>query len=91
MQDLKAALEKALRGAKIDNAIKQYSAIDLWADTVGKNISSNTEPVDVRHGVLMVRVSNSTWRQELMFRKEEILNKLNEKIGKKLIRDIRFI
>lgn len=91
MQELKAALEKALRGAKLDKAVKQYSAIDLWPEIVGKNISRNTEAVDIRHGVLMVKASNSTWRQELMFKKEDILKKLNEKIGNKLIRDIRFI
>lgn len=91
MQELKAALEKALKMANIDKAIKQYSAIDIWEETVGTAISRNTEATDVRHGVLIVRVSNSTWRQELMFKKEDILEKLNNKIGKNLIKDIRFI
>lgn len=91
MQELKTALENALRGAKIDKAVKQFSAIDIWDEIVGKNISKNTEATDVKHGVLMVKVSNSAWRQELLFKKEEILEKLNERIGNNLIRDIRFI
>jgi len=91
MQDLKAALEKALKGANIDKAVKQFSAIDIWPATVGKTIAKNTEATDMRHGVLIVKVSNSTWRQELLFKKEEILKKLNNTIGNNLIKDIRFI
>ena len=91
MQELKAALEKALKGANIDKAVKQFSAIDIWDEVVGKNISKNTEATDVKHGVLMVKVSNSAWRQELLFKKEEILEKINGRIGNNLIRDIRFI
>ena len=91
MQELKAALEKALKGANIDKAVKQFSAIDIWDEVVGKNISKNTEATDVKHGVLVVKVSNSAWRQELLFKKEEILEKINGRIGNNLIRDIRFI
>jgi len=40
---------------------------------------------------LVVKVKNATWRQELVFEKQNILTKLNLKLGKKTIREIRFI
>ena len=39
----------------------------------------------------MYEVKSSTWRQELLFEKQNILNKLNLELGKKTIREIRFI
>jgi predicted nucleic acid-binding Zn ribbon protein len=31
------------------------------------------------------------WREELQFKKEEILDKLNSRVGKNTIKDIRFL
>ena len=45
----------------------------------------------VEHGVLTVKVKSPTWRQELVFEKQNILTKLNKKLGKNTIREIRFI
>ena len=56
-----------------------------------KKIGQNTTPDKVEHGVLVVKVKNATWRQELVFEKQNILTKLNLKLGKKTIREIRFI
>lgn len=58
---------------------------------VGKAVAENTTAEEVKHGTLIVRVSTPVWRNELALRKGEILNKLNEALGKKVIRNIRLI
>jgi hypothetical protein len=46
--------------------------------------------IQFAHGVLIVRVADPVWRQEMLFRKFEFIEKLNAKIGKKAIKDIKF-
>lgn len=91
MQSLKIAIESMLRKFGIDNAIAQNNALIVWNDVVGKTVAKNTQPDRVEHGVIIVKVSSPTWRQELYFQKNEIIQKINNKIGKNIIRDIRFI
>ena len=80
-----------LRKFGIDNAIAQNQALNVWNEIVGDIVAKNTEPDRVEHGVIIVKVSSPTWRQELYFQKKEIIKKINNKIGKNVIRDIRFI
>ncbi len=91
MQSLKTAIDLMLKKFGIDNAVSQNKALNIWDDIVGKTVAKNTEPDRVEHGVIIVKVSSPTWRQELYFQKKEIIKKLNNSIGKKAIKDIRFI
>ena len=91
MQSLKIAIDSMLRKLGIDNAIAQNNALNIWNEIVGETVAKNTEPDRVEHGVIIIKVSSPTWRQELYFQKKEIIQKINNKIGKSVIRDIRFI
>jgi len=91
MQSLKIAIDSMLKRFGIDNAIAQNKALNNWNEIVGERVARNTQPDKVEHGVIFVKVSSSTWRQKLYFQKKEILQKINNAIGKNVIRDIRFI
>ena len=91
METLKSAIKKAVRSAGVEKALKQESAVFLWADTVGQTISKVTKAERVDKGVLTVKTESSTWRQELHMQKKEIITKINNKIGSKTIKEIRFI
>ena len=79
-----------LTGYGVAEAVKHYYSI-YGGSIVGKKIEQNTTPDKVEHGVLTVKVKSPTWRQELVFEKQNILTKLNKKLGKNTIREIRFI
>ena len=91
MKHLKKAIEEAIDGAGIKSALKQESAVLLWGEVVGEAVSAVTKAERVESGTLIVRVETSVWRQELHMQKEEIINKINRKIGTRAIREIRFI
>ena len=91
MQSLKITIDAMLRKFGIDNTIAQNNSLNIWNDVVGESVAKNAKPDRVEHGVLIVKVSSPTWRQELYFQKKEIIEKINQAIGKKVIRDIRFI
>ena len=91
METLKSAIKKAVHNAGVEKALKQESAVFLWGEIVGQTVSSVTRVKKVDKGVLTVKTEASTWRQELHMQKKEIIDKINNKIGSKTIKEIRFI
>ena len=91
MEQLKKVLKKTIENSGFKNAILQENAVSIWSDVVGKNISEISKATSVDKGVLFIKVESSTWKQELYMQKNEIINKINEKIGSKAIKEIRLV
>ena len=83
-------LDKALKDLEIDPPLKTYSVVTAWRKIVGENISSQSQPCFIRNKILFVKVSHSTWIQQLQFLKPKLLEKIREFLGESLIEDIRF-
>ena len=91
MEKLNTSIQSFLESYGLKKGVKQNSAVLFWEEVVGKKISENTDPQGVEHGTLTISVSNPAWRQELLFKKKEIIKQLNEKIGENTIKEVRFI
>lgn len=87
---LNQLINQFLMNIGIKDKIDQYSSIVYWDHVVGREISERTEPVKIIKGVLFVKVRDHVWRNELQYFKHEIMEKLNRKIGKKVVIDIKF-
>ncbi len=71
--------------------IAQVGAIDDWADAVGAQIASVTEPLSVTaDGVLWVRVTTAAWMNELSLLAPTLLKRLNAVPGRSPVKQLRF-
>ena len=91
MQHIGGALEKLIKSNNLEKGLEEQKAVDIWEKVVGSRINENTEPLSVEGGVLSVKTSSPSWSQELQLQKPKILKKLNNRLNKKVIKDIRFI
>ena len=91
MKSIKTVLNTYLFKTGLDTGVNQQQAVNLWPTAVGKKIADNTTVQDVKHGILIVHAKSPVWAQELQFKKKEILSNLNSSLGKKTIKDIRFV
>ena len=91
MEQLKKVLKKTIENSGFKNALLQERAVSIWPDIVGKNISKISKATSVDKGVLFVKVESATWKQELYMQKNEIINRINKKIGSKAIKEIRLV
>ena len=90
MQHIQKALRNFLKKSGLDNGVEQQKALKIWDKTVGNKISNKTEPVSVKNGTLVIKTINSDWKQELQIQKTEIIEKLNKRLKKNIIKEIRF-
>lgn len=89
MDSLGQALKKLLSDLGIEDNVTKYNAISLWSMVVGKRIAEVSTAEKVENNVLFVKVTNDSWRNELVYHKKDIIAKLNHKLGKRVIEDIR--
>lgn len=71
-------------GRELTRILKEWDAV------VGDQIAAHAQPAAYRNRRLSVIVANSGWIQQLQFLKEDIIVRLNDKLGASLIGDIKF-
>ena len=69
----------------------KQTAVLQWAEIAGPKIAEETKALRIDGDTLVVKVNRSAWRQQLSFLKAELLARLESKLGKGVIKDIRFI
>jgi hypothetical protein len=79
---------EVLRRQGLEGKIEEYRAWQVWDAVVGAQIAARARPVRIREGVLEVRVEQAVWMQQLQLMKPQILSRLNERLGKAVVRDI---
>ena len=85
-------LEQTLGAYRLKAKLKEYSAFPNWREIVGEEIAAVAEPEKILRGkVLVVRVKDAAWAQELSMRKSEIIQRWDDFGSGALIEDIRFV
>lgn len=74
----------------MNRAHEEHQALKVWDSVVGKTIARIAVVEKFVRGTLYVHVLNPSWRNELSFRKRSIIDRLNEAVGKGLVKDIVF-
>jgi hypothetical protein len=62
----------------------------FWDSVVGESLACNAQPAAFKQQILIVHVSSSVWLQELHFQKKNLIERLNQAAGSKVVEDIRF-
>lgn len=62
-----------------------------WDEVVSENFSKISKAVDFQKGVMIIKVDNSVFRNELYYFKKELIVRINEKLGEKKVYDLKFI
>ena len=75
----------------LSERLQENDIFDAWQSIVGSFIAAHSAPAALRDGVLYVRVLQPALHYELeQISKAEILRKLRQRFGGKVIRDLRF-
>ena len=87
---LEEAIRDYIKEMNLGEKLAETSLINSWEEIVGKAISSRTTRIYIKDHILHVHLSSSVVRNELMMLRESLRNKLNERSGSELIKDIVF-
>ncbi len=82
------AMKDYLREMKLEKKLAELNLVSSWEELVGKAISSRTTKVYIKDQVLYVHLNSSVVRNELLMLREVLKEKLNERAGSLMIKDI---
>jgi predicted nucleic acid-binding Zn ribbon protein len=87
-QKLDEVIEKYLEALDVNGKLKEVRLIRSWEEVVGSLIARKTDRIFIRQGVLFVYMNSSIARSELSMVRESLVEKLNQKAGGQVIRDM---
>ncbi|HEY9855167.1 MAG TPA: DUF721 domain-containing protein [Stenomitos sp.] len=90
MDRIKLLLGMGLKELNATDVLVAGRIFALWPEAVGAAIAERAHPRFLRQGVLFVEVSSSAWANELNLLKPKLLQKLEAKLGKGVVRDLRY-
>ena len=85
---LAEAIADYVREMHLDVKLSEIGVINSWEEIVGKAISSRTSKIYIKDQVLFVHLNSSVVRNELLMLRQTLKDKLNEKAGREVIKDI---
>lgn len=88
VQNIGELVNELLKELHIDQKLKEVRLINSWEELLGSHIQRATSKIFLKNKVLFVYLKSPIVRNELMMMKSEILKKMNEKAGEKMLDDI---
>ena len=85
-------VQQILKRAGLNDRLAEETVTREWATIVGHFLAGQSKPTGLRGGVLQVAVLQSAVRYDLERNlKREILQRLQTRFGKTVIKDMRFV
>ena len=88
MKQLGPVIEKLLRSHNLWKGYQQYQLVESWKSLVGPTLAEVTRADKIENGTFHVFVKDSVWSYHLSMLKPELIKKLNNHAGQKIIKDI---
>jgi len=84
-QDLGEVINRLLKAYGLEEGYYEAAIITHWENLMGRAVATRTREVKLKQGVLTVYLESASLRQELMYSREKIVQRINEEMGINLV------
>jgi predicted nucleic acid-binding Zn ribbon protein len=82
------ALKQFLEKSRLKYSIQSLQVEDHWEKIMGKTIAKYTDKIEIRNGTLFIYTQVAPLKNELVFQKDLIIERINENMGANTIREV---
>jgi hypothetical protein len=82
------ALKQFLNQSRLKGSIQALQIENIWEDIMGKTIAKYTEKIQIHGQTLYINTSMAPLKQELLYQKDKIIQRVNEALGEKVIKEV---
>ena len=87
-QTIREIIKRLMSNPKLSERLVNLDAIDAWKEIIGVSLLKYIIDQRIHKGVLYVNLKSGVLRNELSYKKSDLIKQINSKIGKELIKDI---
>lgn len=85
---LQQALKEFLKGSRLKGGIQALRLEDVWEEIMGKTIARYTDKLQIIGDKLIIHTTVAPLKQELLYQKEKIMQRVNEALGEKVVKEV---
>jgi len=85
---IQEALKQFLNKSRLKGPILSLQIDEIWEKIMGKTIARYTEKIEIHGQTLYISTSVAPLKQDLLYKKEKIIEYVNEALGEKLIKEV---
>lgn len=82
------AMRAFLQKSRLKTGIQALQIEALWEKMMGKTIARYTDKIEIVNQTLFIKTSVGPLRNELIYQKKEIIARVNEAMGEKVIKEV---
>ena len=82
------AIKEFLKKSKLKTGIQALQIEEVWEKLMGKTIAKYTEKIQIVNQTLFIKTNVGPLKQELIYQKEKIIERVNEALGEKVIKEV---
>lgn len=82
------ALKQFLDKSRIKNSIQAMQVEDHWEKIMGNTIAKYTDKLEIRNGTLFIYTKVAPLKNELVYQRDLIIQRINESLGQIVVRDV---
>ena len=81
-------IEKLMKAYQLDGKLKEVEVISKWEEMMGRAVFIRTKNIYIKNRILYLSIDSSVMREELMYGKSVIIQRVNEVAGFEMIHDV---
>lgn len=85
---LQDAIQQFLQKSRLRSGIQAVRIEEVWEELMGKTISKYTEKIQIINHTLFITTSVGPLKNELLYQKEKIMERVNDAMGEKIIKEV---
>jgi predicted nucleic acid-binding Zn ribbon protein len=82
------ALQLFLRKSRLQQGIRAMQIEELWEELMGKTIARYTDKIQIVQHTLFITTSVAPLKNELLYQKNRIRERVNEALGEEVIKEV---
>lgn len=82
------AIQQFLAKSRLKSGIQAMRIEDIWEELMGKTIARHTDKIQVINNTLYISTTVAVLKSELHFQKENIIIRVNEALGERVVTEV---
>ena len=83
-----SALKNFVSSSPVKNGLRSVQIEEVWQQIMGNTIARYTDKIQIINNTLFINTSVGPLKNELMYQKEKIIERVNEALGEKVILNV---
>jgi len=82
------AMKLFLQKSRLQSGIRALEITGVWEELMGKTIAKYTDKIQIINQSLFIATSVAPLKNELLYQKEKIIQRVNEALGENIIKEV---